>query len=762
MPTKDTVSEMMNPSPKPSQLLITHASPVATAVLLNGSTSLENNNNGGYSRLRSHSCVSTPTSTPTITPNIPTIQLNENPVNNDNVIKTEENKTLPQLPTIPPISSSIKVSNSLSNLESSNERKNINTNHLNNSTPNLDNKDKKSNNTNIGTIYVPRKSSEFVREMEIRLQRKHSLFSSIFGNLNKPRKSIEKKTSIYNNFTIKIMKNILQFIPLDITKYIVIYKKNNLINTLYGKFNGERFLLFTHFLINEKIFYKFKSVNDFFKIFLELIPFTKILSLSILQSEDNKIAKKEYLEFFNSFLQKCKNLNSIYLNNKYLPNLVTLQNIFPKEKIRSLTIGNNYYHLSHQSNLIEFKNLNYLCILNNQDQQQANKNNNLLNNLINSKCIEFINIVNTLNYLELSKMELTNDELKYIFLSKVTTLKLEYLKNKLTLKNLTFLKENKNLRNLKIIYCFGENAGDVICINTAHHLSLKYLDISGLDVTNEGINYLLEHNKIITKFIFKNIVIKNHFIGNFELNENLNNIELSNIQFKSFNFNNNLKYLTLKNCNLDNNQMSHIFEMKNLVYLDVSKNRLNDKLNLYNFSSSNLKYLNLSYNLLTHNVFKRNEIFNFTKIESLNVNNMNIRDEGFASILIIFPNLKELEANSCGLTNLSIMMIAENKNIKVLKINNNYIRLDKQAITSLFETNQSLTSLHIISNYYKMNDKERKLLRNILKNNKNFSSLILTHFYKTNLLSSTQSIDEKAEEKLKKKCFNIYKIKFVE
>jgi len=332
-----------------------------------------------------------------------------------------------------------------------------------------------------------------------------------------------------------------------------------------------------------------------------------------------------------------------------------------------------------------------------------------------------------------------------------------------------------------------------------------------MEVGDEAINWLLvknsEYNKISTLKCKKKLslesetteqsnvpsspipeppngrgVILGKGFENLALNKHLVNLDLSNhlqtsTSLKLIAQSTSIRTLILRNCGITNSMVKYLVLAEyplsnNLQKLDISRNKCNDRFisNLRQECNfwSNMNELVLSYNPMTMNVLQSliahcgNFRVNLQRsLKRVEVNGMNIRDEGFASMLLSFENLEHVEANECCLTNTSLVLLSTSKKIKWCKLNGNKFHLeDKSLLNSLFSTNTMLETIGLATRY-PLTDKEFKRLRKALSNNHSIQSISLTHKYLTQTINTERpKIDFAAEDQFRIACSHIHIIKF--
>ena len=340
--------------------------------------------------------------------------------------------------------------------------------------------------------------------------------------------------------------------------------------------------------------------------------------------------------------------------HKYLSGIVStnIDDLLDMNKIKNTKIR-NYIYENYHSDLYKINNKYYLNTSN-------------------------------INYLDFSKMNLTNDDLDDIkYFEGLHSLLLN--DNKVTdisplstLKQLAYidLSNNKNIKGyskLKVLTTLNlENC------NISNLEDLTNLKITNLNISNNDISYINTNKDTIntinasktklnsvSNFVnYNNLIsldISSNNITSLEGIENLINLEDLNLSsnkisdYSLLNNMSNLNSLSLSNSNINDISM---FNNKKLYYLDLSNNNITD------LSDTNL---DVSYLILSNN--KINDYSNLNNIDTLDLTNSSIKN---IEVLKTIPSVYELNLNNNQIEDLSFLN--ELKNVEFISLKNNDIK----------------------------------------------------------------------------------------
>lgn len=309
--------------------------------------------------------------------------------------------------------------------------------------------------------------------------------------------------------------------------------------------------------------------------------------------------------------------------------------------------------------------------------------------------------------------------LSYIDTMKESTSNLQLEKNIETIINR--MDKECILSNIKIGPIHSKLIGESISKST----SIKIVKLINCEITEIGlkmlINYLSQSN--ISEFTLSNYKIQSEQFENLE--ELITN-------------NNNLKklHLSISLTNDTIQKLSKYLENSNIRLIDLSKSSIDfeqfNTLCLSLKTMSKLHKLDLSSCNIQKNVSNQiGEILIDNKvIKKLLLNNNNLEDEGFISIISSLKNnnnLIELSVENNNITLNSIQSFKEilpTTSIRFLNLSNN--KINDSGITELSEGLQSFTKLHFLSlGGNKISDNSLNILIESLKQHKKLSTLYL-------------------------------------
>ncbi|KAG2382805.1 hypothetical protein C9374_004772 [Naegleria lovaniensis] len=637
--------------------------------------------------------------------------------------------------------------------------------------------------------------------------------------------------------------------------------KDDYLKLFFGKFNisffsfacsKEIYLIFKNIIITDNYSVDFRNFDQLFR----TVPLKRIESLAVLQF-DSSCMSSSFAAALPKLLYHCISLKSLYINTEVvtgndLPMIFdnktensktpTSNDISPschsspsnhKKRKNSKNHGNclatvdpKTFETTLSSHLwstleelvigervnisgIDISNFKRLKQFTWRSLSETPSDGRFSFTPINGHC--------TLTTLELSKVSLEHTQLRNLFGSfpSLTNLKIEYLHSRLSHRSITYLQKNTTLKRLTLRYCKNAdyNSGDVICISVANHPTLQYLDISGLEVCDDALKYLLvtNRNKLSILKAKGRLVSKNddepHMAINSQQgiqpvpvitgqgfteiyrNQTITYLDLTNqpITSQGVEFiaqSSSIQHLVLRNCSLGNETIIPLISSQfpitaNILSLDLSRNNLNDRFMFVSNGHLNssiwqcLEQLSLSGNPMSTNVINGLTHMLSEKckksLKRLFVNGLNIRDAGFRSILSTFPNLEHIEAADCRLTNKSLLLLGHCKSLLKCKVNQNDFFWDKPVLQALFIENTMLESVGIVSQNLQT-EKEFKRLAKVLKNNRNIQSLTINHCLvpkKQGAMAPSSNdddsgfyIDSKAEAQFRIDCYHIGKIRF--
>lgn len=318
--------------------------------------------------------------------------------------------------------------------------------------------------------------------------------------------------------------------------------KDDYLKLFFGKFNirffnhpvcsSEIYLIFKNIIITDNYHVDFVNFSQLFR----TVPLRRIESLAILQFNSSLMSSSfaSLRGILPKILYHCTSLKSLYINSEFVTgedlrmilgdrtdtaasdnspssngsSTTTLSSLSTTKKRKNSKNHNNCMStldpkifetkLSSQLwNTLEELVIGERVYISKVDVAEFKKLKQFawrsLSESPSEGLFSFMNDHFNLTTLELSKVNLKSTQIRNIFSAypSLTNLKIEYLHSRLSHQSITYLQKNTTLKRLTLRYCKNAdyNSGDVICISVANHPTLQYLDISGMEVRDEALNY---------------------------------------------------------------------------------------------------------------------------------------------------------------------------------------------------------------------------------------------------------------------------------